>query len=253
MIPLARPTKKGAPGSFEHEPTRLAVIENLKRHVAGEIKSRNEALRRSGLKSPTTFWTWMRRAASSTAHKAFRDQVEALGIAIAPEHPNGSTVKREKRNQPLADPGNHKVTQVRVRLVGDGIRGKLSDARTQAEILTALRDGVSVNGAARLAGVDPRRVREWVQKGLEAPDDEPNGYTEFAIRVGQARGLLERDLVTSIRKGVGGRDVMRHQWLLERLFADEWIPRKPEVEQQAQRVVIELKGADGNVIDPQKL
>jgi transposase-like protein len=70
----------------------------------------------------------------------------------------------------------------------EGRPSKLSYER-QEKIATAIESGKSMNSAARMAGVDPTTVYNWLDRGeSELKADKDNEYTEFYQRITHAKG-----------------------------------------------------------------
>lgn len=69
-----------------------------------------------------------------------------------------------------------------------GRPSKLSYER-QEKIATALEAGKSLNSAARMAGVTPQVVYNWLDRGeAEREQGKDNEYTEFLERITHAKG-----------------------------------------------------------------
>ena len=69
-----------------------------------------------------------------------------------------------------------------------GRPSKLSYER-QEKIATALESGKSLNSAARMAGVTPQVVYNWLDRGeAEKENGEDNEYVEFLERITRAKG-----------------------------------------------------------------
>jgi transposase-like protein len=69
-----------------------------------------------------------------------------------------------------------------------GRPSKLSYER-QEKIATALESGKSLNSAARMAGVTPQVVYNWLDRGeAEKQQGKENEYTEFLDRITRAKG-----------------------------------------------------------------
>lgn len=100
-------------------------------------------------------------------------------------------------------------------------RAPLLDERTHRLVVLAVRRGNRLSVAARLAGVGPQTVREWVRRGRGA-DRRPTErrYVEFVDAIELARSQAEAEAVEAIWWALPHRpDFCR--WFLG-LRSEEW-------------------------------
>lgn len=128
---------------------------------------------------------------------------------------------------PVAGPTQAQV----VALTGDAQRRRrrgrptLLNSTQQALLLAAVKAGCRLPVAARLAGVSPKTVNEWVRRGRGhdgRPAIEP--YVGFIRAVEQAEAEAEVAAMAAIRKAMPG-DWRAAAWFLERTHP-EWRRRK---------------------------
>jgi transposase-like protein len=97
--------------------------------------------------------------------------------------------------------------------------GKLTKQR-QEQIATAIEQGKSINSAARMAGVTPQTVYNWLDKG----EDQDEGiYKECFERIARARGHGE-DFYFELALELA-RENEDHQFiasLMKQRYPDSW-------------------------------
>lgn len=115
------------------------------------------------------------------------------------------------------------------------------------KITTALRNGVSVNAACRIAGVPSSTYYKWLTKGRDGME----AYEAFYQAVEQATGEAEAhflSMLQSIASGETKGNWQAYAWILERRFHGDWRRRDFDAQraavEEAQRPVIQIVHAD---------
>lgn len=85
-----------------------------------------------------------------------------------------------------------------------------------------VRNGLSLNAAAKVMGLNPRSLLDWVMKGENGDGPEP--YASLAIELNKGLGTLEAEAVQSVLGAMRTNDVKAAQFILERRFKDDWGP-----------------------------
>lgn len=101
-----------------------------------------------------------------------------------------------------------------------GRPSKLDDLVAQ-RIVAAIAKGVPRHTAAKIAGVVPSTLFEWLRKGR---DGEP-AYAEFSDRVRAAESKGEEEIVGLLR-GHAEKHWQACAWLLERRNPKRWAAKK---------------------------
>lgn len=121
-----------------------------------------------------------------------------------------------------------------------GRPSKLSYER-QEKIAQAIEAGKSMNSAARMAGVTPNTVFNWIDRGeAEEQAGNENEYTEFLRRITRARGEGE-DFYFSLALQLA-RENEDHRFiasLMKQRYPDSWAEGEdsPGVNDDAQPVI----------------
>jgi hypothetical protein len=109
---------------------------------------------------------------------------------------------------------------------------------TANRVVSVLRAGGYTETAASVAGVNTRRLREWMARGDPEGTDPRNApYREFAAAVTKARAESEARNVAIITRAAG-TNWQAAAWLLERTHPERWA-------RPAQRVAAEPEPAPG--------
>ena len=88
-------------------------------------------------------------------------------------------------------------------------------------IYTLLSSGNYDAVAARGAGISPRTLREWLQRGLsQSKRDEP--YRKLRERLAEARATAEAAYVARIASAAAAGDWKAAAWFLERSYPARW-------------------------------
>lgn len=109
---------------------------------------------------------------------------------------------------------------------------KLLDDLVTKRIVEAVRAGASRTAAAEAARVARSTLHLWLQRGADG--EEP--YAGFAMKVREAEGELEQELLSIIKKH-SVNSWQAAAWILERKFQRRWAIRR--------HVEREEKGAAG--------
>ncbi len=102
-------------------------------------------------------------------------------------------------------------------------------AETRASILTAARLGAPKGACARQGGINRNTLYEWLK--LAGTDQDTDGeYTKFKDDFEAAMGEGEGKLLHKVQGSDEPRDA---QWLLERMYPDEYgAKQRVEIKQQ---------------------
>lgn len=120
---------------------------------------------------------------------------------------------------------------------------KLDDL-IEKRVCDALRKGHSYETAAQLAGIAPRTLHYWRERGRDGDPD----FVQFLQRVERAEAEAVDRWVQVIQDAMDGEDrkvsLAAAQWMLERRRPQEWGTKRSEVEQpmtveEAERLVRE--------------
>lgn len=109
-----------------------------------------------------------------------------------------------------------------------GGRPTLLTAELTAEICGAVREGMSLERAAALAGIHKRRIGEWRKRGEDDLDrDVDSVFADFALSYGQARAECAREWQRRALELAASGD--KREW---RAFAHMLGVRFPEYREQ---------------------
>jgi len=104
-------------------------------------------------------------------------------------------------------------------------------AEVQATIVAALRDGNYREVAARVAGISPSVMRQWMRLGR----DGDKKYRDFLAAVLEAEQAAEMAMVSHIIRGAA-QDPRHAQWWLARKFPERWGDHRRELQDLAKRL-----------------
>lgn len=96
-------------------------------------------------------------------------------------------------------------------------------------VAAAIRKGApTLSAAARLAGVHPSTVSEWMNRGLGLDDrEQTDEMVEFVRLVETARAQFVQDRLDAIKAaGEDPKHWTANAWLLERMFPEEFARRQ---------------------------
>lgn len=105
------------------------------------------------------------------------------------------------------------------------------------KILKALEAGLPRNTAAKLAGISPTTLYNYLRRGRAG--EEP--YTQFVAKARVAEASAEAELVAFIREAAKNRQWQAAAWILERRMPEKYALRKPEPREQEVSKVDALK------------
>jgi transposase len=92
----------------------------------------------------------------------------------------------------------------------------------RAHLITrVVRGGLTIPTAARLAGVSPRTVWRWLERGRQ-PGRRHARHRALLAAVERARAELETDLVARMTLAAARGQWKAAAWLLEREHFDRW-------------------------------
>jgi hypothetical protein len=118
---------------------------------------------------------------------------------------------------------------------------------TTDEILACMEEGVDVHVAAKVAGVTPTVVLDWLRRGKnpKRPDDAP--YAEFYENVLVASAKGEKRLVDDL---VASGDWRAKAWLLERMRPERYgNKRKAGVSTKEARLDLRRRELENQLIE----
>lgn len=131
----------------------------------------------------------------------------------------------------------------------------------QKTICDALRDGVSIEGAAALAGCDDSAYYRWMQKGADAVEREEDGHTlsereeryrDFYDAATRAIAESEAALVRMVR-AQAPQDWRAAVEMLKRRFPQHWSEKRIHEMQGPGGGPIRTAGVSLETDDPQEL
>jgi hypothetical protein len=116
------------------------------------------------------------------------------------------------------------------------------NAATAGQLVTLTRGGLTLQGAAALAGVAERTVYRWLERGrLSGRRHAQHRALRAAIL--QARAERESDLVASTVRAAARGNWRAAAWLLEQQYPDRWGPPNARTDAAVQaRTMTPLRG-----------
>lgn|SRR5574343_1246244 len=100
-------------------------------------------------------------------------------------------------------------------------------------VCDAIREGMTYQAAADVSGIAISTLNDWLK------DPRPR-FVQFSEAVRRANGEAKKELLRRIRDA-SRKDWRAAAWILERRFADEYMPRnQTDVTSGGQRIVVRI-------------
>ena len=171
------------------------------------------------------------------------------------EQSTGSAPAIEAQSTAAEDGATARLTPLRRRRRSRG-RPTLLEPGAREILLTAIGAGNRLPAAARIAGISPKTLSEWLRRGrgLDARAATPL-HTQLVDDVELAQAQAESNALEMIRKAAA-RDWRAAAWFLENSH-DDWRRRKalppPEPEPAQQPVAVAHKAETVIVLTPEDI
>jgi hypothetical protein len=96
--------------------------------------------------------------------------------------------------------------------------GSVMTPKVVAAVLQSIANGNYIAQSCQAAGINPRTLRLWREKGEADPDSV---YAEFSDLLEQARAFAETENVAVIKQAAE-KEWTAAAWLLERQYPERW-------------------------------